>query len=135
MTSDWTSLPEWIEIKIPSKDRRGKLIPVKTRREWLRRWENFFLNPEGMRGEGYETLRKQGTWRGRAIFDPKTGEWRHTTKEGIEGITMYCTGPALSHFRVHGRRLLTQMGRELNQDAVAYADKRGLHIRKISPNQ
>lgn len=132
MTLKWTTLPEWIEIRIPSKDRRGKSISTKSRKEWLGRWRSFLLNPEGMRGEGYETLPKQGTWRGKAIFDPRTGEWRYTIEEDVEVIIMYCTKRQLSHFRLHGRRLLIQMGRELNQDAVAYADKRGLHTKKIS---
>ncbi len=87
-----------------------------------------------MRGEGYETLPKQGTWRSKAIFDPRTGEWRYTIEEDVEVIMMYCTKQQLSHFKVNGRRLLIQMGRELNQDAVAYAGKRGLHTKKVSSN-
>lgn len=136
MTRKWETLPEWIEIRIPSKNRHGRKISRRTRKRWLGLWRSFLLNPNQMRGKGYEALAKRGGWRGKAIFDPRTGEWQYTVEtpaeEDVEVILMYCTKQQLSHFKLKGRALLIQMGRELNQDAVAYADKRGLHTTKIN---
>lgn len=127
-------LPEFLEIKVPSKDREGRPISRAKREAWIRRWGAYLLDPEGMHGEGYEALSKRGTWRRgpKASFDPKTGELLCTV-EVIEGIRMYCSRRQLQLFRKSGRTLLVQMGRELNQEAVAYETRRGLHIVQVEP--
>lgn len=129
-------LPEFIEIKVPSKDRQGRPISRKRREEWIRRWGAYLLSPEGMQGEGYEALSKQGTWRRgpKASFDPKTGELQYTV-EVIEGLRMYCSKRQLRLFGRTGRALLIQTGQELNQEAVAYETRRGLHIIRVEPAQ
>ena len=125
-------LPEFIEIKVPSKDRHGRLISQEKRDEWIRRWRAYLLSPEGMQGEGYEALSRQGTWRRRpkGSFDPKTGELLCTV-EDIEGIRMCCSKRQLRLFRERGRALLIQMGRELKQEAVAYETRKGLHVIRL----
>lgn len=132
MALEWKTLPEWISIKIPSKDRDGRPIAKKVRERWLATFRNFLLNPEGMRGTGYETVAKRGTWRKgpKGIFDPQTGELV-CIEERVEEIKMYCSKRQLRLFVRRGRGLMVQMGRELKQDAVAYADTRGLHIRTL----
>lgn len=127
-------LSEFVEIKVPSKDRQGRPISRARREAWIRRWGAYLLSPEGMQGEGYEALSKRGTWRRgpKASFDPKTGELLCTV-EVIEGIRMYCSRRQLGLFRRSGRALLIRMGRELNQEAVAYETKRGLHVIRVEP--
>lgn len=122
-------LPEFIEIKVPSKDRQGRPISQAKRDEWIRRWRAYLLSPEGMQGEGYEAPSRRGTWRRgpKGMFDPKTGELQWTV-EDIEGIRMYCSKRQLQLFRKSGRALLIQMGRDLKQEAVAYETRKGLHI-------
>lgn len=129
-------LPEFIEIKIPSKDRQGRPISQKKREGWIRRWGDYLLGPKGMQGEGYEALSKRGTWRRgpKASFDPKTGELLCTV-ELIEGIRMYCSRRQLGLFRRSGRAFLIQMGRELNQEAVAYETRRGLHVIRVESKE
>lgn len=122
-------LPEFIEIKVPSRDRGGRPISRVKREAGVRRWAVYLLSPEEMRGEGYEILSKRGAWRSgpKGSFDPKTGELQYTV-EVIEGLRMYCSKRQLLLFRRTGRPLLIQMGQELTQEAVAYETRRGLHI-------
>lgn len=122
-------LPELIEIKVPSRDRQGKRILQETREQWIRLWQAYLLSPAGMNGEGYEVFSKSGTWRKgpKASFDPSPGELQ-CIDEDIEGIKMYCSKRQLRLFRKTGIQLLIRMGRELNQEAVAYETRRGLHV-------
>lgn len=129
-------LPEFIEIKIPSKDRQGRPISQKKREGRIRRWGAYLLGPKGMQGAGYEALSKRGTWRRgpKASFDPKTGELLCTV-EVIEGIRMYCSRRQLGLFRRSGRAFLIQMGQELNQEAVAYETRMGLHVIRVESKE
>lgn len=132
-TREEVILPEFIEIKVPSKDRQGRPVSQEKRVEWIRRWRAYLLSPEGMQGEGYEALSRQGTWRRgpKGSFDPKTGELQCTV-EDIEGIRMYCSKRQLRLFGKSGRALLIQMGRELKQEAVSYETRRGLHVIRLT---
>lgn len=132
-TREEVILPEFIEIKVPSKDRQGRPLSQEKRDEWIRRWRAYLLSPQGMQGEGYEALSRQGTWRRgpKGSFDPKTGELRCTV-EDIEGIRMYCSKRQLRLFGKSGRALLIQMGRDLKQEAVAYETRRGLHVIRLT---
>lgn len=132
MTRREVILPEPIEIKIPSKDRDGKPIPDEKRDEWIRLWRAYLLSPDGMNGEGYEALSRTGTWRKgpKGSFDPKTGELQ-CTDEHIAGIKIYCSARQLRVFMNTGKKLLVRMGRELNQEAVAFETRKGLHVIRL----
>ncbi len=134
MTSEWKTLPEWVMIRIPSKDKLGHPIPPERRAEWVCRWEQFLLNPEGMRGQGCEALSMAGKWRtpGKGIFDPEAGVFLQVIKEDVEGLMMYCSREQLDFFEGAGRELLVRMGLDLHQDTVAYSDSKGLHTKSLS---
>ncbi len=135
MRERWQTLPEWVEVRVPSKDGKGRQISKQRRVRWLRVWERFLLSPTSMSGTGYEVLIKQGKWRRgtKGSFDPKTGDFR-VIDERVEGITMYCTRKRLRSFEPKMRRLLIEMGRDLSQDVVAYSTKKGLHTKPLNPH-
>jgi hypothetical protein len=55
--------------------------------------------------------------------------------EVIEGIRMYCSRRQLGLFRRSGRAFLIQMGQELNQEAVAYETRMGLHVIRVESKE
>jgi hypothetical protein len=116
-------LSEFIELRVPTRDRYGRPVPPARRRQWQERLRVFLLNDLGTTGS--EEWEVRSTWKG--AYDPKTGRSQLWAERSLI-LKAYCTPAQLQKFRDHGESILYEMARALNQEAVAYAIPDGLEI-------
>ncbi|MBI3989764.1 MAG: hypothetical protein HY347_09125 [candidate division NC10 bacterium] len=114
---------EYIEVRVPTRDRKGRPVPASKQREWRHRLKDFLLNDLGTTGS--EDWEVQATWVG--AYDPGTGTFRQQQERSLI-LKAYCTPAQRRAFRHRGEALLIEMGRALHQEAVAYATRDGLEI-------
>lgn len=116
-------LREFIEVRIPTRDRKDRPVPAAKQREWMHRLKDFLLNDLGTTGS--EEWEMRATWVG--AYDPVTGTFRQQQERSLL-LKAYCTPAQLRAFRHRGEALLLEMGLALHQEAVAYATRDGLEI-------
>lgn len=116
-------LSEYIEVRVPTRDRAGRPVPAAKQREWMQRLRDFLLNDLGTTGS--EDWKVQSTWVGE--YDPVTSKFRQQRERSLI-LKAYCTPAQLKAFWQRGEALLIEMGQALNQEAVAYATRDGLEI-------
>lgn len=116
-------LGEYIEVRVPTRDRDGRPVPPAKLREWKERIRVFLLNDLGTTGA--EEWEVRSIWQG--VYDPATDRQRIWGERSLI-LKAYCTTAQLRQFRQRGEALLHEMGRALNQEAVAYAAREGLEI-------
>jgi hypothetical protein len=127
-----TRLPEFIEILVPTRDRKGKALRASLQQEWKNRLTRFLL--ETLRVTGFQESKRSGVWkRERKEFweyDPKTDRL-YVIRESLNVMRCNCTRAQFKAFQEQGEMLLVEMGRAMNQEAVAYETREGLTI--LSP--
>jgi hypothetical protein len=74
---------------------------------------------------GLEKDETTGIWR--AEYDPRTEKVR-IVEEKVLVVRGFCTAQQLARFRERGAELLIEMGKALNQEAVAFETREGLWI-------
>lgn len=116
-------LPEFIAVRIPTRDRNGRLLTSARREQWVEKLKDFLLRELDI--NGLEQDRLEGLWRGE--YDPHTDDFNVVCEECLI-IRCHCTTEQLESFTSRGEALLTQMGRDLKQDAMAYETREGLII-------
>ncbi|MBM3461449.1 MAG: hypothetical protein FJX76_05060 [Armatimonadetes bacterium] len=116
-------LPEFIAIRVPTRDRRGRILPDRRRQQWIQRLKRFLLNDLGI--IGMEKDQVEGLWRGE--YDLAADSFQVVT-EGCLIIRCYCSMEQLKTFTERGEELLVEMGMALDQDAMAYETREGLII-------
>jgi len=122
-------LPEFIEVLVPTRDRDGKALSAARQRDWKRRLAGYLL--ETLKVSGFQESRREGVWRRRTKdlreYDGKTDRL-YLVKETVHVMRTSCTRAQVGAFRRGGEALLAEMGRALNQEAVAYETREGLTI-------
>jgi hypothetical protein len=122
-------LPEFIEILVPTRDRNGRRLSAVRQREWKERLAHFLLG--NIKVTGFQESRREGVWsQGRQDlreYDPDSDRLI-LMREKVNVIRASCTTHQLDTFRKVGETLLVQMGKALNQEAVAYETREGLTI-------
>jgi len=96
----------------------------------VRRLKQFLLRELDI--GGLEEDRVEGLWRGE--YDPQADEFQAVCEECLI-VRCYCSADQLAGFTGKGEELLIRMGRELNQDAMAYETREGLIILHISTRE
>lgn len=125
-------LPEFIRVIVPQKEKDQTPIAPEKTAGWVSRFCGL-VSSKPFR-LGYEKLpTSTGGWpKGR--YDPATGEWVYmeaTTEESNYAIKAFCSAKQFPLLRASITELLEAMGRDLNQDSVAYETRQGLHTIKI----
>jgi hypothetical protein len=122
-------LPEFIEILVPTRDRNGRAISAAKQREWKERLARYLL--ETLQVTGFQESRREGVWkqeqRDLREYDPKTDRL-YLVREKVHVMRTSCTRTQVIAFRKGGETLLVEMGKALNQEAVAYETRQGLTI-------
>ena len=125
-------LPQFIRVIIPQKEKdETPITPERIAGRVKRFCELVSSKPFRL---GYEKLpASTGGWP-KGQYDPATGEWVYTeatTEEANHSIKVFCSAKQFSPLRARVAELLKTMGRDLNQDSVAYETRKGLHTIKI----
>jgi hypothetical protein len=122
-------LPEFIEVLVPTRDRNGRALSTAKQREWKERLARFLL--ESLRVTGFQESKREGVWKQEQKdvreYDPKTDRL-YLVREKVHVMRTSCTRAQVSAFRKEGEALLAEMGKALNQEAVAYETREGLTI-------
>jgi len=122
-------LPEFIEILVPTRDRSGRALRPAKQREWKERLARYLL--ETLRVTGFQESKREGVWKREQKdlreYDPKTDRLC-LVREKVHVMRTSCTRRQVNAFRKEGEALLGEMGRALNQEAVAYETRDGLTI-------
>jgi len=122
-------LPEFIEVLVPTRDRNGRALSAAKQREWKERLARYLL--ETLKVTGFQESKREGVWKqeqkDRREYDPQTDRL-YLVREKVHVMRTSCTRAQVSTFRKGGEALLGQMGRALNQEAVAYETRGGLTI-------
>lgn len=122
-------LPEFIELLVPTRDRQGKAIGAARRRHWKERLARFLL--DDLKVTGFQESRREGVWRQEqkelGEYDPGLDRLV-VVRETVQVMRTNCTTRQLTLFRRRGEALLLDMGRALDQEAVAYETRKGLVI-------
>ena len=122
-------LPEFIELFLPGRDRDGRALSAAEQSEWKKRLAGYLLESLGV--SGLQESKREGVWRQERRnlreYDPKSDRL-YLVKESILVMRTSCTRAQINRFRKEGEPLLVQMGRALNQEAVAYETREGLTI-------
>jgi hypothetical protein len=122
-------LPEFIEVLVPTRDRNGKALSASKQRQWKARLARFLLETLGV--TGFQESEREGVWKQKAAelreYDPKRDRL-HLVRERIHAMRTSCTRIQVETFRKEGETLLVEMGKALNQEAVAYETREGLTI-------
>lgn len=122
-------LPEFIEVLVPTRDRAGRALSAAKQREWKGRLAGYLL--ETLKVSGFQESRREGVWKRRTKdlreYDAKT-DHLYLVKETVHVMRASCTRAQVGAFRRGGETLLAEMGRTLNQEAVAYETREGLTI-------
>jgi hypothetical protein len=104
-------------------------IRASLQQEWKNRLTRFLL--ETLRVTGFQESKRSGVWkRERKEFweyDPKTDRL-YVIRESLNVMRCNCTRAQLKSFQEQGEMLLVEMGRVMNQEAVAYETREGLTI-------
>jgi len=124
-----TRLPEFIEILVPTRDRNGKALTAALQREWKNRLTRFLL--ETLKVTGFQESKRRGVWKRERKelweYDPEADRL-HVIRESVNVMRSSCTRAQLKAFQEQGETLLVEMGRAMNQQAVAYETRGGLTI-------
>jgi len=122
-------LPEFIEVLVPTRDRSGKALSAAKQREWKERLARYLL--ETLKVTGFQESKREGVWsqqrRDLREYAPETDRL-YLVRERVHVMRASCTLAQVDAFRKGGEALLVQMGRALNQEAVAYETREGLTI-------
>lgn len=122
-------LPEFIEILVPTRDRNGRAVGAANQREWKERLVRYLL--ETLKVTGFQESKREGVWKQEQKdlreYDPKTDRL-YLVREKVHVMRASCTRKQVSAFRKRGEALLVEMGKALNQEAVAYETRQGLTI-------
>ncbi len=122
-------LPEFIEILVPTRDRNGRAVSAAKLREWKERLARYLL--ETLKVTGFQESKREGVWkqeqRDLREYDPKTDRL-YLVREKVHVMRTSCTRTQVKAFRKGGEALLVEMGKALNQEAVAYETRQGLTI-------
>ena len=122
-------LPEFIEILVPPRDRNGREVSVAKQREWKGRLAHYLLVT--LKVTGFQESKREGVWkqeqRDLRTYDPKTDRL-YLVREKVHVMRSSCTRAQVNAFRKAGEAVLAEMGRALNQEAVAYETRHGLTI-------
>jgi len=122
-------LPEFIEILVPTRDRNGRALSAANQREWKERLARYLL--ETLKVKGFQESKREGVWKQEQKdlreYDPKTDRL-YLVREKVHVMRASCTRSQASAFRKGGEALLAEMGKALNQEAVAYETRQGLTI-------
>jgi len=122
-------LPEFIEVLVPSRDRNRRALSAAKQREWKERLARYLL--ETLKVTGFQESKREGVWKQQRRelreYDPKTDRL-YLVREKVHVMRASCTPAQVNAFRKEGEALLVQMGRVLNQEAVAYETREGLTI-------
>ena len=122
-------LPEFIEVLVPTRDRSGKALSAAKQREWKERLARYLL--ETLKVTGFLESKREGVWsqqrRDLREYAPETDRL-YLVRERVHVMRASCTLAQVDAFRKGGEALLVQMGRALNQEAVAYETREGLTI-------
>lgn len=126
MPSKRQVLPEFIAIRIPTRDRQGTLLPTQVCTDWRERIKQFLLRELDI--VGLEEDRTEGLWRGE--YDPQTDRFQVVTEECLV-VRSFCTAEQRAAFESRGEELLLEMCSALDQEAVAYETREGLIILQV----
>ena len=122
-------LPEFIEILVPARDRNGRAVSVAKQREWKERLASYLLMT--LKVTGFQESKRDGVWkqeqRDLRAYDPKTDRL-YLVREKVHVMRTNCTRAQVNAFRQGGEAVLAEMGKALNQEAVAYETRQGLTI-------
>jgi hypothetical protein len=122
-------LPEFIEILVPTRDRDGRAVSAAKQREWKERLARYLL--ETLKVTGFQESKREGVWkqeqRDLREYDPKTDRL-YLVREKVHVMRTSCSRNQVRAFRKEGEALLVEMGKALNQEAVAYETRQGLTI-------
>ncbi len=122
-------LPEFIEILVPTRDRKGRAVSVSKQREWMDHLAGYLL--ETLKVTGFQESQREGVWKQEQTdlreYDPKTDRLS-LVRERVHVMRTACTRAQVNAFRKEGEALLVAMGKALNQEAVAYETREGLTI-------
>ena len=122
-------LAEFIEVLVPTRDRDSRALDPGKQREWKDRLARYLL--ETLNVTGFQESKREGVWnqqrRDLREYDPKTDRL-YLVREKVHVMRASCTLAQVDAFRKGGEALLVQMGRALNQEAVAYETREGLTI-------
>ena len=122
-------LPEFIEILVPTRDRNGRAVSVAKQREWKERLARYLLVT--LKVTGFQESKRDGVWkqeqRDLRAYDPKSDRL-YLVRETVHVMRSSCTRAQVNAFRKGGEAVLAEMGKALNQEAVAYETRQGLTI-------
>jgi hypothetical protein len=122
-------LPEFIEVLVPTRDRSQRALSPAKQREWKEHLARYLL--ETLKVTGFQESKRAGVWsqqrKDLREYDPKADRL-YLVRERVHVMRASCTLAQLDAFRKGGEALLVQMGRALNQEAVAYETREGLTI-------
>lgn len=124
-----TRLPDFIELLVPSRDRNGRALTSVKQREWRKRLASFLL--ESLKVTGFQESKRMGVWKQEQKnlleYDPST-QRLSLVHEKVHVMRASCTRAQVTAFRREGEALLVEMGKALDQEAVAYETREGLII-------
>lgn len=124
-----TQLSDFIELLVPSRDRNGRALTSVQQREWRERLARFLL--ESLKVTGFQESKRMGVWKQEQKnlleYDPST-ERLSLVREKVHVMRASCTRAQVTAFRREGEALLVEMGKVLDQEAVAYETREGLTI-------
>lgn len=124
-----TQLSDFIELLVPSRNRNGRALTSVQQREWRERLARFLL--ESLKVTGFQESKRMGVWKQEQKnlleYDPST-ERLSLVREKVHVMRASCTRAQVTAFRREGEALLVEMGKVLDQEAVAYETREGLTI-------
>lgn len=122
-------LSEFVEILVPTRDRNGRVLSATRQREWRGRLARCLL--ETLKATGFQESKREGVWnqeqKDLREYDPKSDRLC-LVKEKVHVMRTSCTSAQVDPFRENGEVLLAEMGKALDQEAVAYETREGLTI-------
>ena len=111
----------------PHRNRRA--LSAAKQREWKERLAHYLL--ETLKVTGLQESKRECVWsqerKDVREYDPETDRL-YLVREKVHVMRASCTPAQLDAFRKGGEALLVQMGRALNQEAVAYETRAGITI-------